>query len=48
MFPDLWVDEDEGWQPRMIRLEVDKKNTISCGIREDGRNPYRILFVEKA
>ena len=45
---DIWVDEDEGWQPRMIRLEVDKKTTISCGIRGDGRNPYRILFVEKA
>lgn len=45
---DVWMDEEDGWQPQKKRLEVDKKTAISCGTREDGRNPYRILFVEKA
>ena len=44
---DVWMDEEEGWLPQKIRLEVDKITAISCGTREDGRNPYRILFVEK-
>lgn len=45
---EVWIDEVEGWLLQKLRLEVDKKTTISCGTREDGRIPYRILFVEKA
>lgn len=45
---DVWMNEEIGWSSQKITLDVDKKRTIRCGIREDGETPLKIIFVEKA
>ncbi len=45
---DVWMGEERGWNSQKITLDVDKKRTIHCGIREDGETPLKIVFVEKA
>lgn len=45
---DVWMNEEIGWSSQKITLDVDKKRTIRCGIREDEETPLKIIFVEKA
>ena len=43
----VWSADESKWKPRKIVLTPDKKVRICCSVRNDGRDPILIDFVER-
>ena len=43
----LWMDDNTGWKPFVVKVGALDSKTIQCGYRKDGQNVFKIDFVEK-